>query len=637
MASSSVTVNSVDTTTGANLTPALTTTSTDNNGDFSTAIVPQSGPVRITVNGGSYSSEMNGNTIGSPSEVTLLLSSGNSNAANLSVNPLSTFIDSRTVGLLAAGGTTFSTALSNATTQIENIYGLSSDPGTLTPVYDTTGTDAANLGLILGAIVNEDQYMCPATPGGLVTALASDIADGIFDGKGTSGSAVSYCGGDLPAIAGITDFQDALSGLNQLQNVTAGFAFGGTNNTLTTNNLADVALGGTEVYPTTPLNTINNAIPSAAPSAVNTFAPSGGPTMTSNRENQTATMLQNGQVLVAGGLVTGIHFGGNPTSSAELYNLAANTFTATTHTMTTARFGATATLLPSGEVLITGGVAAFEGTPLASAELYDPTSQKFTATTHSMTTGRAFQSATLLASGQVLIAGGVSALGQGGGPDGGALSSAEICDPTAGTFTATNNSMSSARSAATATLLPNGQVLIAGGDNNAEATNTANLYNPNTGKFSATGNMTAAREFAAAVLLPNGKVLITGGTTGVGSSAASSAELYDPAAGTFSATSNSMTSRRAYQTMTLLPNGKVLIAGGATISVPCVMGCGFPSSAVASAEVYDPAAGTFTATGSMTVARAWDIATLLSNGQVLVAGGQNGGGVPVNSTDLYTP
>ncbi len=201
MTGSTVTAYAVNSSDGSNITPALASTSTNSSGQFNLAIAPQSGPVRITVSGGSFSSEMNGATISAPGTVSLLLTSASSTVSGLSMNPLSTFVDSRTVGLLAAGGTTFSAALSAATAQIEKIYGLTTDPGTLTPDYATTGTDAANLGLILGAIINQDQHRCPAAPGGLVTALACDISDGVFDGKGPSGATVSYCSGNLPAQA----------------------------------------------------------------------------------------------------------------------------------------------------------------------------------------------------------------------------------------------------------------------------------------------------------------------------------------------------------------------------------------------------------------------------------------------------
>ncbi len=147
----------------------------------------------------------------------------------------------------------------------------------------------------------------------------------------------------------------------------------------------------------------------------------------------------------------------------------------------------------------------------------------------------------------------------------------------------------------TATLLPNGKVLIAGGSNGNSAWASAELYDPASGTFTATGSMTTPRFFHSATLLPDGKVLIAGG------SSQASAELYDPASGTFSAT-GVMTAARGIHTATLLNDGKVLIAGGNDLPT---------------AEIYDPSTGAFTPTEDMTEPGA-DTATLLTNGKVLI-------------------
>src|SRR5207249_2969423 len=129
--------------------------------------------------------------------------------------------------------------------------------------------------------------------------------------------------------------------------------------------------------------------------------------------------------------------------------------------------------------------------------------------------------------------------------------------------------------------------------------------------FTATGNMTTTRDLATATVLPNGKVLVVGGRDATGAQLAT-AEIYDPATGVFTATGSMSVPRQEF-TATLLPNGKVLIAGGAKWS--------FPTTFYASAETYDAATGTFTPTGAMNSPHVDHTATLLPNGKVLLASG----------------
>jgi len=246
-----------------------------------------------------------------------------------------------------------------------------------------------------------------------------------------------------------------------------------------------------------------------------------------------------------------------------------------------------------------------------------------------MSVARAGQTATSLSDGDVLVAGG-------------GTSSAELYDSASGAFVSAG-SMSVARTDAVAVLLGDGDVLVAGGERGNKAVNSAELYNPNTGQWSLTGSMNVARASATATLLPDGDVLVAGGACNgqaYGCDAGSyltnlrSAELYDPANGTWSMT-GSMRFGRDDFTATLLPDGDVLAAGGfATCDDDFC-------SDLRKAELYHPSTGKWTPTGSMSVSREQHTATLLPDGQVLVAGGLNEGGfgpgAKYASAELYEP
>jgi len=314
----------------------------------------------------------------------------------------------------------------------------------------------------------------------------------------------------------------------------------------------------------------------------------------------TATLLPNGRILLAGGgndatthlASTELFYPPDPVFQAPGFSLAGP--------MISGRSGQTATRLPNGKVLITGGYLP-GSSQLATAEIYDPQTRMF-ASTGSMQVGRAWHSATLLNDGKVLICGGMS------------RNSAELYDPATGTFTYTAGSMSAARYRHTATLLADGRVFIAGAAAVPPAAlATTEIYDPGTGLFTSTATMSTARQEHRANLLPDGRVLITGGRDDL-LSPVTFAEFYDPVANSYS--SLSMLTTQFNHSATSLVDGRVLIAGGGTNQ----------------AEIYNPATNTFTLTGSMAVSRGQHSATLLPNGKVLVAGSS---GPP--SAELYDP
>ena len=238
--------------------------------------------------------------------------------------------------------------------------------------------------------------------------------------------------------------------------------------------------------------------------------------------------------------------------------------------------------------------------------------------TGSLHTGRYSHAATLLPGGQVLVAGGSDSNLT-------PLSSAELYDPAAGNWSVTG-SMAKIREYHTATLLPNGKVLVAGGSSDGlGALVQAELYDPAAGKWTAAQPMNAARRYHTATLLTNGTVLVAGGDSS--GAYLVSAELYDPVSGKWTAT-GSLNTGRNWHTATLLSDGRVLVAGGFNFTNGVIL---------ASAEIYDPASGQWTVTGSLNTARYSSTATLLPNGKVLVAGGRGSNNVDPAPAELYDP
>jgi hypothetical protein len=318
------------------------------------------------------------------------------------------------------------------------------------------------------------------------------------------------------------------------------------------------------------------------------------------RESHTATLLSNGQVLVAGGT----------DASAEVYNPATGTWTLT-GSMNVPRSNHQAVLLQNGQVLVAGG---FNGGTLASAELYNPSTGTWTVT-GSMITARYGFSLTLLPDGEVLAVQGMSA---------------ELYNPATGTWSATG-SPTSAVGGTTAALLQSGEVLAIGQSNNVPS----ELYDPSTGTWSTTGNAGIINLNAVIALLLNGDVFVTSSFAS-GRASYSFVSLYDPSTGQFTP-ENGPCSCRAFNG-TVLQTGKVLVAGGA-ITIP---GNPYPTTeTINSAELWDLSTQAWTSTGSLKDSRSGQLMTLLPNGQVLVAGGsqstKNSNGVILASAELYTP
>jgi hypothetical protein len=336
------------------------------------------------------------------------------------------------------------------------------------------------------------------------------------------------------------------------------------------------------------------------------WTPTGS--MSGPRRDHTATLLTDGKVLINRG--TG--------GAAELYDPVTGAFSPTGPSLGGGfGQGSTATRLQDGRVLIVGG---------SPAEIYNPPTGTFTPAGN-LNVARVSHTATLLSNGKVLIAGGLDLGGQQH------IAAAELYDPVTNTFTLAGF-LNVGRFSHIATSLQDGRVLIAAGGQRTSpgfttSLSSAELYDPATGAFTPTGNLTQPRccflSFTQAPLLNNGKVLIVGGAT------IQAAEIFDPATGTFSPT-GSMSIARSALSATVLSSGQVLVAGG-VITLP-----GGSPGTTNLVEIYDPVSGVFSLAAFMIQARQQHTATLLPNGQVLVTGGFDFGAVSdLSSAELFSP
>jgi hypothetical protein len=353
------------------------------------------------------------------------------------------------------------------------------------------------------------------------------------------------------------------------------------------------------------------------PSAASRFQKTGS--MGTARVSHTATLLDHGTVLIAGGTDGTVAL-----SSTELFDPASGSFTPSGN-MHAARASHTATLLSNGplltngKVLITGGGDATSQS-LSTVELFTPSTGAFTAT-GSMKIARRGHTATLLNGGKVLVTGGVDASGN-------VLKTAELFDPSAGTFTLTHGSMVWARAHHNATLLGNGKVLITGHEAQAE------LFNPLTQTFTTTASTYEPNPQVTATWLNDDKVLVIEFYAGFSHGHPNGlAQLYDPASGTFAfAGCFYCSAGRSRHTATLRNDGKVLVAGGGLVTLSQE---GQPPVVTASAELFDPMSGTFVPTDNMVFAREYHTATLLKDGDVLITGGRDAGGNTLAAAELY--
>lgn len=529
-----------------------------------------------------------------------------------------------TAYLLTGGNKVARVSFVSALLSITVTPATASIPKGLTQQFAATGTFSDTSTADLTKIVNWTSGTPAVATVGAISGLSTSIAVGSTLITATSGSVsgttmLSVTPAIIESISIAPNPALSGSGLSQPFTATGTFSDATTANVTsisnwmsstpsiatvgpTTGMATGVALGSTTITAT--IGTVSST---AAFSIVTTsWFPTGN--LSTARESQTATLLPSGLVLVAGGATVS---NGAPIPSAELYSPAAHTWSSTS-SMSTPRSGHSATLLSSGMVLVVGGtnVAPPSGQTLpvlASAELYNPVAGTWSPT-GSMSTARSGHTATLLKNGFVLVEGGSG------------TTSAELYDPVAGTWSPTGSTLN-AHYGETATLLANGNVLVAGWYDIPLANQiyTSELYDPVAGTWSATGGMSTPRFFHTATLLSNGKVLVVGGSNAAFVLTAS-AELYDPNAATWSPT-GSLSIPREGHTATLLTNGMVLVAGGNT---PLQQGINTYYPPVASTELYDPVASTWTLSASMTTARSSHSSMLLPNGVVLVEGGDSG-------------
>lgn len=355
------------------------------------------------------------------------------------------------------------------------------------------------------------------------------------------------------------------------------------------------------------------------------FTPGGLPLA---KAGATANRLGDGtRVFVAGG-GTGSLLSPLSVATTEIFDANTKDFVAGP-VLSVARALHTATTLADGRVLVAGGLDA-AGFAVATAEVYDPATNAFTPT-GSMGIGRAGHVATLLPDGRVLVAGGSSDWTDQTSTFGSILDTAELWNPGTGTFAPAGNAMRSKRLAGAALTLADGRALVTGGFSGTNIfstptiTDRADFFSFATNLFSSAGSMQDDRTVHTLTLLPNGRVLAAGGASGLLVSATASAELFDPAAVSWTLT-GSMAAAKAGHRADLLASGEVLVTGGLQGSLLSPVG-------IANAEVFTGAG--FAATGAMNEARGGHMSALLPNGTVMVVGGGPDGSTSSSTAEIF--
>ncbi|MHB1496508.1 MAG: kelch repeat-containing protein [Acidimicrobiales bacterium] len=296
----------------------------------------------------------------------------------------------------------------------------------------------------------------------------------------------------------------------------------------------------------------------------------------------TATLLGNGEVLVAGGL-TGTAGALVPTAASQLFDPATDQWSMT-GALQLATFDASAVWSTSGEVLYAGGLTSTlpAATAVPAAEIYNVNNHSWNFTPSALPTGVAGAQIAALTNGDVLVAGGET------GPSGTTSNAAEIYQTSPNTWSPVGAMVAGVAYGATATL-SNGEVLVAGGETTPTGaiTPTTQIFNPSTSSWQSEGGLPESSYGATATLLGTGEVLYAGGLTSSSGAPSAAAELYDPSNGTWT-TTGSLLAAEGFGTTTALDNGDVLIAGGQTVT-----------GVTAEAELYEPT-GTAT-TGAPTI------------------------------------